>query len=144
MNNKKLISDEEFIKAKKDLIEFFSKNLKLKHQTIDCFIIGEDFFEGLTKKKDEYNAFLIYEFGQKIFCKTIVDCLFKSKIKKFLKNHQKKFENNLKDETCIICYDRKVDKIFIPCKHNFCSICINKLEKDSKCPICRSEIICIV
>ena len=38
----------------------------------------------------------------------------------------------------------KVDKLLIPCKHNFCSFCTKKLENDSKCPICRGKILTII
>ena len=142
--NLKLISKDELLKARKELIELFYKDLYLKYQTMDCYVIGEDFFEGITRKKDEFIALEIYKYGQNIFCKTILDCLAKSKIKKFLKNHDYKIENKLKDEICGICYDNKINKMFIPCKHNCCSICYDKLEKDSKCPFCRSTILCIV
>ena len=142
--NLKLISKDELLKAKKELIEIFYKNLYLKYQTMDCYVIGEDFFEGITKKKDEFVALEIYKCGQNIFCKTIFDCLIKSKIKKFLKNHDYKIENKLKDEICGICYDKKINKVFIPCKHNCCSSCFDKLEKDSKCPFCRGNILCII
>ena len=142
--NLKLISKDELLKAKKELIEIFYKNLNLKYQTMDCYVIGEDFFEGITKKKDEFVALEIYKCGQNIFCKTIFDCLIKSKIKKFLKNHDYKIENKLKDEICGICYDKKINKVFIPCKHNCCSSCFDKLEKDSKCPFCRGNILCII
>ena len=144
MNEKKLISNGELIQAKKDLIEFYSKYLNLKYQTIDCYIMGDAYFEGIIKKKDEFNAIVIYQEGQKIFCKTMMDCLVKSKIKKFLKIHENKIENKFKDEICCICYDKKVNKLLIPCKHNFCSNCVEKLEKDSKCPVCRSEVLCII
>ena len=70
--------------------------------------------------------------------------MVKDKIKKFLKEHDHKIENKLKDEICCICYDKKISKIFIPCKHNFCEACAVKLEKDSKCPVCRTEILTIV
>ena len=144
MNSLKLITDDELMKAKKDLIEYYSKNLKLKYQIIDCYIIGEDYFKGITKKKDEFIALVIYDSAKKLFCKTIIDSHIRDEVKKFLKTHENKFENKIKDEICCICYEKKVDKIFIPCKHNFCSFCANKLEKDSKCPICRSEIIKII
>jgi hypothetical protein len=140
----KLISKDELLKAKKELIEIFYKNLSLKSQTMDCYVIAEDFFEGITKKKDEFDALEIYKYGQNILCKNIFDCLIKSKIKKFLKNHGYKIENKLKDEICGICYDKKINKIFIPCKHTCCSTCVDKLENDSKCPFCRSEILCII
>ena len=83
MNKLKLISNEELFNKKKKLIEFFSKNLNLKYQTTDCYIIGEDYFEGIIKHKDEYVGLMIYKYGQNILCKTIYDCQLKSKIKKF-------------------------------------------------------------
>jgi len=144
LNNLKLISKDELLKAQKDLIKLFSQELYLKYQTIDCYVIAGDFFEGITKKKDEFDALEIYKYGQNIFCKTIFDCLIRSKIKKFLKSHNYKIENKLKDEICGICYDNKINKMFIPCKHTCCSICLDKLEKDSKCPFCRSKILCII
>ena len=144
MNSHKLISDEDLAKEKKELIEFYSKNLSLKYQTIDCYLMGEDYFEGNINKQDKANTFLIYDYAQKIFCKTILDWKIRKEIKLFLKNHENKFEKKLKDETCCICYEKKVNKTFIPCKHNFCSVCIEKLEKDARCPMCRSEILCII
>ena len=144
MNSKKILSDDELIKAKKDLIEFYYKNMKLKYEIVDCYIIGEDYYKGIVKKQDEFNALIIYKSAQKIFCKGIVDCFIKDKIKKFLKEHDHKIESKLKDEICCICYDKKISKIFIPCKHNFCSTCADKLEKDSKCPVCRTEILTII
>ena len=144
MNSHKLISDEDLAKEKKELIEFYSKNLSLKYQTIDCYLMGEDYFEGNINKQDKANTFLIYDYAKKIFCKTILDWKIRKEIKLFLKNHENKFEKKLKDETCCICYEKKVNKTFIPCKHNFCSSCIEKLEKDARCPMCRSEILCII
>ena len=144
LNQKNLLSNEELIQAKKNLIEFFEKNLFLKYQTIDCYLIGEDNLKGITKKKDEFIAFKIYKYGQNIFCKTVLDCFVKSKIKKFLKNNECNIVNQIKDETCSICYDKKVDKMFVPCRHFMCSSCIDKLEKDSNCPFCRSVILYIV
>ena len=44
----------------------------------------------------------------------------------------------------LVVYAMKKRLIFIPCKHNFCSVCIDKLDKNSKCPICRSEILGII
>jgi hypothetical protein len=106
--------------------------------------MGEDYFEGNINKQDKANTFLIYDYAQKIFCKTILDWKIRKEIKLFLKSHENKFEKKLKDETCCICYEKKVNKAFIPCKHNFCSVCIEKLEKDARCPMCRSEILCII
>ena len=144
MHSKKLISDDELNTDKKNLIEFFYKNMKLKYEIVDCYIMGEDYFKGIVKKEDEFNALIIYKSAVKIFTKGIVDCMVKDKIKKFLKEHDHKIENKLKDEICCICYDKKISKIFIPCKHNFCEACAVKLEKDSKCPVCRTEILTIV
>ena len=144
MYSRKIISKDEFIKDKKDLIEFFYNNLNLKYQTVDCYIIGEDYFEGITTKKDEFNALLLYKFAQNIFCKTIIDCLTKNKIIKFLKYHENKKENKFLEDICSICYTNKPNKIFIPCKHNFCSFCADKLEEGKKCPICRSKVLIII
>ena len=137
------MTNDELIKAKKELINFFSKNAYLKYQIIDCYLISEDYFEGITRKKDELNALIIYKEGQKNFYRTILDCLIKSKIKKFLEEHDHKIENILKDEICCICYDKKISKMLVPCKHNFCAVCAEKLREGSKCPICRSEILCV-
>ena len=144
MHSNKLISDDKFYKEKKDLIEFINKNLSLKYEIADCYIVGKDYFEGITKKKDLFNTLAIFKASQKIFCKNIIDCYFKNQIKIFIKEHDCKIEFKINDETCGVCYDRKVEKIFIPCKHNFCSICAEKLEKEFKCPMCRSEILCII
>ena len=78
--------------------------------------------------------------------------MVKNEIKKFLKDNENKIENTLedklknklKDETCCICYDKKIDRILIPCEHYFCSVCAEKIEKISKCPICIGEILCVL
>ena len=144
MHNLNLITDGEFLKAKKEIISFFNKNLKLKYEINDCYIIGEDYFEGITKKKDEINTSLIYKSALNIFCKSVSESKTKSDIQKFLKNHENKIEYKLKDEICCICYENKVTKLFIPCKHNFCDFCASKIKKDSKCPVCRSDILSVI
>ena len=146
MYNNKLISIDELNKSKKDLIEFYKNNSNLKYQIIDCYVIGYDYFTGLTRKKDDFVGILIYKSTDNIFCATVMDCFVKNKIKKILKNNNtNKLEKKLKDEICCICYTNKVDKIFIPCKHSFCKFCSEKIEKDStKCPYCRTEFICII
>ena len=145
MLNNKLITHDELIKAKKELIQYFYQNLNLKYQIIDCYIIGEDFFEGITRNKDEFIALLIYNSTKNVFCKRIIDCFVKKEIKKFLQNHENKIENKFKDEICCICFTNKVNKIFFPCKHRFCDFCADKLEKNSKkCPVCRTEYLFII
>ena len=144
MHNLNLITDGEFLKAKKEIISFFNKNLKLKYEINDCYIIGEDYFEGITKKKDEINTSLIYKSALNIFCKSVSESKTKSDIQKFLKNHENKIEYKLKDEICCICYENKVTKLFIPCKHNFCEFCASKIKKDSQCPVCRSDILSVI
>ena len=144
MFSRKFIKNEELIKSKKEMIEYFYSNENLKYQIVDCYIIGEDYFKGITRKKDEFNSIMIYKYGQNIFCKNIIDCFIKEKIKKYLNYHRNKLENKFKDDICCICYTFKPDKIFIPCKHNFCSFCVDKLEKESKCPICRSQVLIII
>ena len=144
MFSRKFIKNEELIKSKKEMFEYFYSNENLKYQIVDCYIIGEDYFKGITRKKDEFNAIMVYKYGQNIFCKNIIDCFIKEKIKKYLNYHRNKLENKFKDDICCICYTFKPDKIFIPCKHNFCSFCVDKLEKESKCPICRSQVLIII
>ena len=41
---------------------------------------------------------------------------------------------------CPICLENKKSIIALPCKHFFCSFCMNKLLDDGYCPICRTEI----
>ena len=139
------ITYDELIKAKKNLIEYFYKNLNLKYQIIDCYIIGEDFLEGITTKKDEFISYSIYNSTKNVFCKRILDCFVKKNIKKYLQEHENKIENKFKDEICSICYTNKVRKLFVPCKHSFCDFCADKLKKNSKkCPICRTEYLFII
>ena len=138
LNNRKLISNEELIKTKKDLYKFNLQNKPEKGKILDYYLLAKDYFEGITLKKDEFIAFKLYELAQHLHCKDIFDCYIKNKIKEFLNNHKDKYEINLKDEICCICYTEKVDILIIPCKHNFCLDCIKKLEK---CPICRSTIL---
>ena len=143
MHSNKNISNDEFIKAKKDLIEFYYDNSNLKDQVFECYIIGKDFIEGITREKDELSGLLIYNLTNKIFCK--IDCFVKKDIKKILKENEDKIEKKFKDEICCICYTNKVSKAFIPCKHTFCDFCADKLENNSKkCPVCRTEYLYII
>ena len=144
MYNIKLITDDELFQAKKNLIEFFSDKLSWKYEVVDSYVIGLDYLEGITQKKDETSALFIFDSTKKIFCKNTPDCFFKTEMKKIVAAHGGKLEYKYKDEICSICYTNKVDKIFIPCKHNFCSFCTKKLETDAKCPMCRSKIITII
>jgi len=41
---------------------------------------------------------------------------------------------------CPICLENKKSIIALPCKHFFCSSCMNRLLEDRNCPICRTEI----
>ena len=145
MYNNKYISYDELIEKKKNMLEYYYKNLNLKYKMLDCYIIGKDFFEGITKEKDEFIGFLIYDSTKNIFCKDIIDCFVRREIKNILKKYENKIENKFKDEICCICYTDKVSKVFIPCKHNFCDFCADKLEKNSKkCPVCRRQYLCII
>ena len=143
LNSRKLVSNDELSKAKKELYEYNSKNL-LKNEIMGYYLLGKDYFEGITKKKDGFISFKIYESGQNILCSNTIECFLKHEIKQFLKNHEDKYQFKFKDELCCICYDEKVNKLLLPCKHNFCSFCTKKLENNSKCPICRGEILTII
>ena len=140
----KLISNDELNKSKKELIEFYNNNLNLKYNIIDCFVIGYDFLNGITREKDKFISISIFHSTDNIFCKNIMDCFIKNKIKKILTKINKKIEIKLKDEICSICYINKANKIFIPCKHCFCKSCSDEIKKESnKCPYCRTEYLCI-
>ena len=110
---------------------------------LDCFILGKIYWEGIIKKKDELNTLMIFRKAQNLFCKNVLDSYIKSKIKDFLKIHDYKFDIKFNEDICCICYDKKIGKILIPCKHSFCPSCTNQIENDSKCPICRGEILYI-
>lgn len=56
LNEKKIISDDELIKEKKNIFKFYYDNLSMKYELIDCYIAGKDFYEGFTRKK--MNLFL--------------------------------------------------------------------------------------
>ena len=145
MHELNLLSNDEFIKAKKEIIKFISNNAKLKYEINDCYIIGEDFLEGLTRKKDEFVGLAIFNSTKNVFCQTIIDCYVRWEIKKQLEKLGDKIEIKFKDEICCICYTNKVSKMFIPCKHSFCDFCADKLEKElKKCPVCRTEYFCII
>ena len=141
----KFITYEELIQAKKDLIKLYYDNLNLKYRIIDCYIIGDDFLEGITRKKNEIAGLAIFNSNKNIFCQTYIDFYVRWEIKKLLEKHGNKIEVKFEDEICCICYTNKVSKMFIPCKHTFCDFCTDKLEKDSnKCPLCRTEFIFII
>jgi hypothetical protein len=50
------------------------------------------------------------------------------------------------EDQCVVCFgytDKK--KATVPCGHRkFCSKCIEKMEKDSECYICRTKITTII
>ena len=45
--------------------------------------------------------------------------------------------------TCIVCLDRKVDVVLVPCGHqNLCGACAHQLDEDHKrCPTDRSHVL---
>ena len=100
MNSYKLISNDELIKAKKEIYGSISENFSNEAITeiTDYYFLAKDYFEGITKKKDEFIAFKIYESAQNEVCISIVGCLIKHEIKQLLKSHEGKYEVKLKDE----------------------------------------------
>ena len=135
--------DEELACFKKKVVDIFLGKLNIKNEIFDCYILGNLYWDGIYKKKDESLTLLIFKSAENMFCKTIIDNKIKYQIKEFLKTHNHKINLNYKEEICCICYDKKINKILIPCKHYFCSFCINKLGENSNCPMCRSDILCI-
>ena len=144
MKDNNLISNEELNEEKKNLTEFINSNMSLKYEVIDNYILGQDFYQGITGKIDEYITLQIYQNGKNVFCKSVIDFKVKSKIKSFIKNFENKIENKFKDEICCICYEKKVIKIFVPCGHYFCTFCAELLLKEKKCPVCRSQISSVI
>ena len=132
------------MRKKKNLTEFINSNMSLKYEVIDNYILGQDFYQGITGKIDEYITLQIYQNGKNVFCKSVIDFKVKSKIKSFIKNFENKIENKFKDEICCICYEKKVIKIFVPCGHYFCTFCAELLLKEKKCPVCRSQISSVI
>ena len=46
------------------------------------------------------------------------------------------------DAVCCICYKNENDTIFLPCRHLFCKLCSEKIEKNKpECPLCRDFIL---
>ena len=144
LHEKKLKSDEELNKEKKNMIQFYYDNINLKYELIDCYVLGKDFYEGITRKKDEFITISIYKSAQNLFCKAIIDWKVQSEIKKFIKENENKIPKRNTDDICCVCYENKVSKLFIPCGHFFCSFCTGIIEKDKKCPFCRTEVMYII
>ena len=143
-NIKKIIKSNDLNETKKDLINYIWKNLDLNNIILDCFVIAKDYLEEVIVKKDEAVGILLFKHAlNSIICNFLEDLIIKEEIKKFLKSRDdiSNIDIQYKNETCCICYEQKVNKIFIPCKHNFCSECAIKLGKDKKCPLCREKVI---
>ena len=126
------------------MIQFYYDNINLKYELIDCYVLGKDFYEGITRKKDEFITISIYKSAQNLFCKAIIDWKVQSEIKKFIKENENKIPKRNTDDICCVCYENKVSKLFIPCGHFFCSFCTGIIEKDKKCPFCRTEVMYII
>ena len=46
------------------------------------------------------------------------------------------------DAVCCICYKNENDTIFLPCRHLFCKLCSEMIEKNKpECPLCRAFIL---
>ncbi|CAH1716515.1 unnamed protein product [Aphis gossypii] len=45
-------------------------------------------------------------------------------------------------ENCIICFDRLASVTLMPCRHEFCNVCVTRLVADQnrRCPLCRGVI----
>ena len=89
------------------------------------------------------------------YCNIFQELYFKQKAKKKIKEKNKdenfkkikeakgaiNIEGYGEDGTiCPICLENKKSIIALPCKHFFCSVCMDKLLDEGNCPICRTKI----
>ena len=79
----------------------------------------------------------------KKLCNGIIDAKIKSQIKDILKSNDHEIILKYKEKIYSIFYDKPPNTVICPCKHTFCSSCVEKIEENGKCPICRGEILCI-
>ena len=93
----------------------------------------------------------IKDSGDKIFIQKYIKYKAKKKVKE--KNKEKNYKKikNAKGaintggygedgKICPICLTNKKSIIALPCRHFFCSVCMDKLLEKGFCPICRTEI----
>ena len=139
------VPDKEIIESKKKLGQIcFENQFNTKYNLFDCFILGKFFWEGIEVARDESIALMIFrKIINKKICNGIIDAKIKSQIKDFLKHHNQEITLKYKENICCICYENIPDSIICPCKHTFCSNCIEKIEENGKCPMCRRDILCV-
>ena len=139
------VPDKEIIESKKKLGQIcFENQFNTKYNLFDCFILGKFFWEGIEVTRDESIALMIFrKIINKKICNGIIDAKIKSQIKDFLKHHNQEITLKYKENICCICYENIPDSIICPCKHTFCSNCIEKIEENGKCPMCRRDILCV-
>ena len=166
-NTKYSITDEELINLEKEILNLYldqltNDNIKLLYPSF-FYILAKIYGPNSIKHKDkalEYvflnmasNSELITKSGVKFDYFYEKYCIYKSKQKIKEKNKDKNFKE-IKEakgainvggygddgDICPICLDKKKSTICIPCKHFFCSNCIQELIKNKSCPLCRIEI----
>ena len=95
--------------------------------------------------------FFLKNSDDKIFIQKYIKYKAKKKVKE--KNKEKNYKKikNAKGaintggygedgKICPICLTNKKSIIALPCRHFFCSVCMDKLLEKGFCPICRTEI----
>ena len=148
-NNK--TEDKELIELEKKVLNSFYEDLSVetikKYPPSFFYYLSKLFRNNTLKTKDlilEYvflnrasNAKIkeTENINQQIFEEKYLKYKAKRKIKE--KNKEENFKKIIEGP---ICLENKKSIIALPCKHFFCSTCMNKLLDDGSCPICRTEI----
>ena len=164
-NNK--TEDKELIELEKKVLNLFYEDLSVekikKYPPSFFYYLSKLFRNNTIKTKDlllEYiflnrasNAKIeeTYNADKQLFEEKYL--IYKAKIKIKGKNKEENFKKIREGKgainvegygedgmICPICLENKKSIIALPCKHFFCSSCMNRLLDDGSCPICRTEI----
>ncbi len=160
------ITKEKYEKTQKKLFRLYKNNFEEDDYATESsssflYYLAVMYYKGIGVKSDLINAYVFYEKATKITAKTlgcgsVVAYYRKYKSDLMLKTN-KDFENIMNslnklkitddegygedNSLCCVCFVEKRDKVLIPCRHSFCSKCIEYIQKEKlKCPICRGKI----
>ena len=166
-NNYNKTEEKELIELEKKVLNLFYQDLSAenikKHPPQFFYCLSRLFRNNTIKTKDlilEYiflnraaNALIMenQNLNEQIFEEKYLKEKAKKKIKE--KNKEENFKKIKEGKgainvegygedgmICPICLENKKSIIALPCKHFFCSSCMNKLLDEGSCPICRTEI----